>query len=72
MDKDKTIQKAIVCLYLRKRRARRSIKRYAKAIGSRDMSRFEELRLRSLQAAENEAHNALESVSRVLYESNWT
>jgi hypothetical protein len=72
MDKDKTIQKVIVCLYLRKRRARRSMKRYADSIGSKDMSHFEQLHLRSLQAAENEAHNALESVSKVLYESNWT
>ena len=69
--KDKTKQSAIVCLYLRKRRARRYRDHFIKRIEGTNVNRFQELNLATLRAAECEAHNALESMKRVLWNNEY-
>ena len=55
---ERTLQKAIVCLYLRKRAARLVLCRNANSL---------------IAAANyNEAHNALESLKRVLWHEDWS
>jgi hypothetical protein len=72
VNKDKTIQRAIVCLYLRKRRARRYRDNFIrKHCGISSVSELYELQVATLRAAECEAHNALESMKRVLWNKNW-
>jgi hypothetical protein len=66
MAKNKTIQRAIMCLYLRKRHARKHRDRFITRLNGKALSKFDELNLATLRAAENEAHNALESLKRVL------
>jgi len=66
MGKDKTIQRAIMCLCLRKRHARKYRNRFITRLNGRTLTRFDELNLATLRAAENEAHNALESLKRAL------
>ena len=66
MAKDKTIQRAIMCLYLRKRHARKYRDRFITRLNGRALTRFDELNLATLRAAKNEAHNALGSLKRVL------
>lgn len=65
--KDKTIQRAIICLYIRKRRARKSRDTFIRRLNGSPISKLHELQLATLRAAENEAHNALESLKRVLW-----
>ena len=68
MDNDKTIQRAIVCLYLRKRRARKYRNNFISRLNGNALTKFDELNLATLRAAETEAHNALESIKRVLWQ----
>lgn len=56
------IQKAIVCLYLRKRRARKYLNLAGKNL---------DIYICDYQIEQNEAHNALESVKRVLWHDDW-
>jgi hypothetical protein len=69
--KDKTAQSAIVCLYLRKRRARRYRDQFIEKIAGTNVTASEELNLAALRAAECEAHNALESMKRVLWQHDY-
>jgi len=72
MNKDKIIQAAIVCLYLRKRRARHYRDKFIRSISAKAPNPNQEINLAALRAAETEAHNALESLKRVLWHTNWT
>lgn len=65
--KDKTAQKAIVLLYLRKRRAR---KYYLKDLERLDGASWG-FAVSETHGAYIEAHNALESMKRVLWHDNW-
>ena len=66
MSKEKSSQRAIICLYLRKRHARKYRERFVAKLHSRRLTKLDELCLATLRAAENEAHNALESLKRAL------
>ncbi len=62
------IQKAIVSLYLRKRRARKLQREYRASLPKKVIF---DGRLLQLIYTENEAHNALESVKKVLWHNDW-
>jgi predicted negative regulator of RcsB-dependent stress response len=69
--KDKTTQRAIVCLYLRKRHAKHYLDKFLNRTEGTTLTQFEELNLATLRAAENEAHNALESLKRILWNDEY-
>lgn len=63
------IQKAVVCLYLRKRRARKFLR---KSQEERKNLRHGDVFVDEARGKENEAHNALESLKRVLWNNKWS
>ena len=70
-EKAKTSQRAIVCLYLRKRRARRYLDNFLRRTEGTTRTQSDELNLATLRAAECEAHNALESMKRILWNDEY-
>ena len=69
--KQTATQKVIVCLYLRKRLLRQSVRRL-QAIAAAEPSAFTTALLVLAEARFCEAHNALESVKRVLWHDDWS
>lgn len=64
-------RKAVVCLYLRKRRVRQSVRRL-EAIAAAEPSPLAGALVDLAQIQFVEAHNALESVKRVLWHDDWS
>ena len=64
-------RKAVVCLYLRKRRLRQNV-RQLETLAAAEPSLFAGSLLDLAQAQFGEAHNALESVKRVLWHDDWS
>jgi hypothetical protein len=64
-------QKAIICLYLRKRSARRMLGRLRERAKVEVMHPALKGLIDDAWIQENEAHNALESMKRVLWHERW-